>query len=224
VYAAYRGTVDTVGPAGPSGNLVTVSHPGGVQTGYAHLSRFAPGIKHGDLVGTHQLIGYIGTTGRSTGPHLHFSAKKDGKFFDAETLQLDGERVMPAIDRPAFLAFKAELDRRLDAIPLPEPPPEKPKPALVAGAGADPALAGSGAPAAGSAAPEGTIHPSAMVEDSNEDDGDGDGDQPIGAPALGGPPPRDPAGSPPAGTGSALVRPGPPPPDPAESEGEGETE
>lgn len=224
VYAAYRGTVDMVGPAGASGNLVTVNHPGGVQTGYAHLSRFAPGIKHGDVVGTHQLVGYIGSTGRSTGPHLHFSAKKDGKFFDAETLQLDGERVMPAIDRPAFLAFKADLDRRLDAIPLPEPPPEKPKPALAAGAGADPALAESGAPAAGSAIPAASagIHPSAMIEDSSEDDGDGD--EVIGAPALGGPPPRDPGSSPPAGTGSAPVRPGAPPPDPAEAEEEGEGE
>lgn len=129
VYAAYRGTVDLVGPSGASGNLVLITHPNGVQTGYAHLSRFAPGIKKGDKVGTHELVGYVGSTGRSTGPHLHFSAKRDGKFFDPTTLELDGVRVLPTLDRPAFIARKAELDVRLDGIPLPEPPPEDPAPA-----------------------------------------------------------------------------------------------
>jgi len=175
VFSAYRGVVDWVGPSGPSGNLVTIEHANGVQTGYAHLSRFAAGIKKGDHVGTHQLVGYVGSTGRSTGAHLHFSAKKDGKFFDAETLQLDGERVMPVADRSAFLAVKADLDKRLDAIPLPEPPPEKPK----AVAAADVAAA---APAGSASAGPG-IHPSGMVEDDTE--WDEEGDQDIAAPALG---------------------------------------
>jgi murein DD-endopeptidase MepM/ murein hydrolase activator NlpD len=126
VYAAYRGTVDFVGNSGASGNLVLITHPNGIQTGYAHLSKFAAGISKGDKVGTHELIGYVGSTGRSTGPHLHFSAKRDGKFFDAATLRLDGVRVLPTIDRPGFLARKAELDVRLDGIPLPEPAPEPP--------------------------------------------------------------------------------------------------
>ncbi|HSN98105.1 MAG TPA: M23 family metallopeptidase [Candidatus Nanopelagicales bacterium] len=126
IYAVYRGVVEFIGAAGPSGNLVTLKHPNGISTGYAHMSRFAAGLKVGDRVGTHQLVGYVGSTGRSTGPHLHFTAKKDGKFFDAETLDLDGERVMPGVDRPAFTAHKEALDKRLDAIPLPEPPPEPP--------------------------------------------------------------------------------------------------
>lgn len=122
VYAAYRGVVSFVGNGGPSGNLVLLQHPSGIETGYAHLSKFAPGIKVGDKIGTRQLVGYVGSTGRSTGPHLHFSAKRDGKFFDAETLKLDGEKVLPPGDRPGFLALKAELDKRLDAITLPEKP------------------------------------------------------------------------------------------------------
>jgi murein DD-endopeptidase MepM/ murein hydrolase activator NlpD len=124
IYSAFRGVIDWIGPAGPSGNLVTVMHPNGVQTGYAHMSKFAAGIKIGMKVGAHQLLGYVGTTGRSTGPHLHFSAKRNGVFFDAETLHVDGERLMPPMDRAAFLEAKAELDKRLDAIPLPEPPRE----------------------------------------------------------------------------------------------------
>ena len=156
VYSAYRGVVAFVGMAGPSGNLVTVQHPNGIETGYAHLSRFAAGIKVGDKLGTHQLVGYVGSTGRSTGPHLHFSAKKDGKFIDAESLQLDGERVMPVADRPAFAAAKAELDKRLDAIPLPEPPPEKPKapaPVAAAAAAASPEAPSTGAGAAPAPSP-----------------------------------------------------------------------
>lgn len=183
VYSAYKGTVDWVGPAGPSGNLVTIMHPNGVQTGYAHLSRFAAGIKVGMKVGAHQLVGYVGSTGRSTGPHLHFSAKKDGKFFDAETLQLDGVRVMPGIDRAAFLEVKAELDKRLDAIPLPEPPPEKPtKVAAAAAPLADSAAAG--APPQPQAPPEpgAGVRPLELLDTGGDDESDG---IPIPAPLLG---------------------------------------
>lgn len=123
VYAAFRGKVVSVGPAGACGNMVQVAHPGGIETVYCHLSRFAKGIKAGDKVGTKQLVGYVGSTGRSTGPHLHFGAKKDGKWIDSETLKVDGFRVLPVDERAAFQAHKAELDARLDAIPLPEPPP-----------------------------------------------------------------------------------------------------
>jgi hypothetical protein len=192
VYAAYRGVVDFVGPNGPTGNWVSITHPNGVETGYAHLSKFAPGLKVGDKVGTHQLIGYVGTTGRSTGPHLHLSARKDGKFFDAESLKFDGERVLPAVDRQAFSATKADLDKRLEAIPLPEPPPQAPKPAAAApaaqGSQAAPAQAAAApadkkgkdrtarqvaTPAAlASAAAEPGFHPSTFVEDNSEDDGD----------------------------------------------------
>ncbi|MGK4001836.1 peptidoglycan DD-metalloendopeptidase family protein [Sorangium sp. So ce1036] len=176
VYSAYRGVIDWVGPAGPSGNLVTVTHPNGITTGYAHLSRFAPGIKPGMKVGTRQLVGYVGSTGRSTGPHLHFTAKKDGKYFDAETLQLDGERVMPGVDRAAFAAAKEALDKRLDAIPLPEPPPEPVKPEVAEPAPSPPpAAAGSDvtvstAPRVG---PSGPTEPEAQPpEDAGDDEGE----------------------------------------------------
>ena len=106
---------------GATGNLVKISHPGGIETGYAHLSRFAEGLKVGDQVSRLQVIGYVGSTGRSTGPHLHFSAKRDGKFFDPATLNLDGMRVVSAGERPAFEQDKAKLDALLDAIVLPPP-------------------------------------------------------------------------------------------------------
>ena len=208
VYASYKGTVQFVGNGGPSGNLVTILHGNGVETGYAHLSKFAPGIKIGDKVGTKQLVGYVGSTGRSTGPHLHFSAKKNGQFFDAETLlAIDKERVLPAEDRQAFMAFKAEVDKRLDAIPLPEPPPPPAVAAAATGTGM-PAAAVSGAPAA-SAAPaasgapaapaEPGIHPSGFIEDDGEDD---EGGESIPGAALGGPAPS------PSGSSKSPARPG----------------
>lgn len=147
------GTVSFIGYAGPSGNLVKVDHPGGIETGYAHLSRFAEGLKVGDKVKRLQVVGYVGSTGRSTGPHLHFTAKKDGKFINPVSLNLDGMRVVSSAERPAFEEARRKYDAMLDAIELPAPPapeaaPSAPEPAE------DPALEQEGpetAPAAATA-------------------------------------------------------------------------
>lgn len=118
--ASSFGTISFIGNGGPAGNLVKVMHPGGVETGYAHMSRFAEGLKLGDKVKRMQLLGYVGSTGRSTGPHLHFSAARDGKFFDAETLNLDGMRNLSPSEREAFKPIAGKYDPMLDAIPMPE--------------------------------------------------------------------------------------------------------
>lgn len=124
VGAASYGTVSFMGWAGPSGNLVKIEHPGGVETGYAHLSRFREGLKVGDKVKRLEIVGYVGSTGRSTGPHLHFTASRDGKFFDAETLNLDGMRALTKDERVGFAPVMAKYDALLDALPLPDLPPE----------------------------------------------------------------------------------------------------
>ena len=221
IYAAFRGTIISAAPAGPCGNMVEIQHANGIVTGYCHMSRFAS-IKAGEQVGTHQLIGYVGTTGRSTGAHLHFFAKRNGVFFDAETLQLDGERSLPGADREGFLAAKAELDKRLEAIVLPEPPavdtpkPEAPGASGSASAGAAPVADVPGPPgpdgkptrramvvgspaALASAAAEPGIHPKSFVEDTGDDDED----------------PRPAGAVPPA---SAVAPPIKGKPDPAETE------
>ena len=123
VGASAPGTVSYIGPGGPAGNLLKVMHANGIETGYAHLSRYLAGIKVGDKVKRLQTVGYVGSTGRSTGPHLHFSAQRDGKFFDAETLNLDGMRVLSKEQREQFSAVVAKYDPLLDAIALPAPLP-----------------------------------------------------------------------------------------------------
>jgi murein DD-endopeptidase MepM/ murein hydrolase activator NlpD len=175
VGASAPGSVSYIGPGGPAGNLLKVMHANGIETGYAHLSRYVAGIKVGDKVKRLQTIGYVGSTGRSTGPHLHFSAQRDGKFFDAETLNLDGMRVLTKEQREQFMAVVAKYNPLLDAIALPPPLPgadlavNDPAPGsrgvAPAGSAEDPGVAeGAGEPAAAggvSATPEPTAPPAA---------------------------------------------------------------
>ncbi|HEY0192842.1 MAG TPA: peptidoglycan DD-metalloendopeptidase family protein [Kofleriaceae bacterium] len=94
VDAAAAGTITHAGPAGTYGNLVTVSHGNGVETRYAHLS--AVDVKVGDTVQPGQDVGKVGTTGYSTGPHLHFEVRKDGKPIDPAPLIDTASQVRPA--------------------------------------------------------------------------------------------------------------------------------
>jgi murein DD-endopeptidase MepM/ murein hydrolase activator NlpD len=139
--ATSPGKVTFIGNGGPSGNLVKVEHEGGIESGYAHLSRFAEKLSVGDNVDRLQLVGYCGSTGRSTGPHLHFTIKKNGQFIDAESMNLDGMRVLPGSEKAAFSELRAKYDPVLDAIVVPSLPApvtatESPQPGVV-----DPALA-----------------------------------------------------------------------------------
>jgi murein DD-endopeptidase MepM/ murein hydrolase activator NlpD len=76
------GTVVHAGTNGGYGNLVVVDHGGGVTTSYAHLSAYGAGVQEGAKVERGQEIGLVGSTGMSTGPHLHFEIRKDGKYLD----------------------------------------------------------------------------------------------------------------------------------------------
>ncbi len=116
VFAAADGTVTFAANSGPTGNLVRLSHPQlGVETGYAHLSRFAEGLRVGMHVRVHQLIGYVGSTGRSTGPHLHFSLKRGGQFIDAMTM-CSIRRAVPQSVRAEFEQNVTRLTAELRAI------------------------------------------------------------------------------------------------------------
>ena len=73
IYATAGGIVEKAGRSGAYGNLITINHGGGLQTRYAHISKIL--VKRGDIVKKEDLIGYVGNTGRSTGPHLHYEIR-----------------------------------------------------------------------------------------------------------------------------------------------------
>jgi murein DD-endopeptidase MepM/ murein hydrolase activator NlpD len=113
VWAAADGRVKFAGRKGPNGNLVVIQHGGGFETAYAHLHRIRGGIRSGKRVKQRELIGYVGSTGRSTGPHLHFALEKHGRFMDP-LRELNGPGLrMAARDLPSYkqavLNWQAQL-------------------------------------------------------------------------------------------------------------------
>ncbi len=84
-----------------SGNTVVIAHANGLATRYYHLSRFARGLHPGQAVKQKDVIGFVGTTGLSTGPHLHFSVTKNGAFVDPSKLQVS--RDPPVVEHGAFM-------------------------------------------------------------------------------------------------------------------------
>ena len=119
VYSTAAGIVKSVGDSGPCGNMVQVAHASGLVSAYCHLSRFAAGLHPGQHVEPRQLVGYVGRTGRTTGPHLHFAIKRGEAFLDPLALKLDGVRVVPLSGRGEFERTRAELDIAIDGIAMP---------------------------------------------------------------------------------------------------------
>jgi murein DD-endopeptidase MepM/ murein hydrolase activator NlpD len=130
VYAIADGTIAFHGEKGPNGQLVVIEHAGSMMTYYAHLSGYAPGLRDGTSVRRGQLVGYVGDTGRSTGPHLHFGIKVKGEFVDPESyIRSRRGQPVPADQLETFRTRVAEVDAELGQVPLPEgPPPAAPLP------------------------------------------------------------------------------------------------
>jgi murein DD-endopeptidase MepM/ murein hydrolase activator NlpD len=82
VRAAAAGQVVEAGWSGGFGRLVRIRHGARLETAYAHLSRFAPRLAVGREVDAGELIGHVGSSGRATGPHLHFELRRDGRALD----------------------------------------------------------------------------------------------------------------------------------------------
>ncbi|MEL7033472.1 MAG: M23 family metallopeptidase [Pseudomonadota bacterium] len=114
IYAAGNGVVERASRYGGYGHYIRIRHAKGYKTAYAHLSRYARGVKSGRRVKQGQIIGYVGSTGASTGPHLHYEVYKNGKAVDVMRLKLPTGRKL-AMDPDVFEAFKVERDR-IDAI------------------------------------------------------------------------------------------------------------
>lgn len=112
VWAAASGVVSFRGPAGGAGNLVMIRHNSGIETAYMHLSKFAK-IKVGQRIEAKTVIGYVGTTGLSTGPHLHFGVKKNGAYVDPSKLAPLRGKPVPKSEREAFRAEAAKLEQQM---------------------------------------------------------------------------------------------------------------
>lgn len=112
VYAAGTGTVERASRYGGYGNYVRIRHANGYQTAYAHLSRYGPGIRSGRAVRQGDVIGYVGSTGASTGPHLHYEVLINGSQVDAMSLNFPTGRKLSETPEmmDEFLAHKAEVD------------------------------------------------------------------------------------------------------------------
>ncbi|HLL25261.1 MAG TPA: peptidoglycan DD-metalloendopeptidase family protein [Kofleriaceae bacterium] len=118
VWAAASGTISHRGPAGGAGNLVMIRHDGGIETAYMHLSKFADGQKVGQRISAKTVIGYVGTTGLSTGPHLHFGVKQNGAYIDpAKLVPIKGKGV-PAKDMEAFKTEVARLQSQMSGVTI----------------------------------------------------------------------------------------------------------
>lgn len=116
IYAAGNGTVDYAGKKGGYGNYVRIRHNGTYQTAYAHMSGFARGIRKGVRVQQGQVIGYVGTTGSSTGNHLHYEVIRNGKFINSRTMHLPSGTALKDDDLAAFLAMTEEANARFAAL------------------------------------------------------------------------------------------------------------
>ncbi len=111
VFAAGDGVVTKAGRFGAYGKYVQIKHGSGYATAYAHLSRFAKGLKSGSKVRQGQVIAYVGSTGRSTGPHLHFEVLKGGSQINPVKVQFPVGEKLKGKELKAFQTQKAAIDR-----------------------------------------------------------------------------------------------------------------
>jgi murein DD-endopeptidase MepM/ murein hydrolase activator NlpD len=88
ILAAGDGTVEQIGGKGGYGNYIRIRHANGFATAYGHMSRYAAGVTPGVAVKQGQIIGYVGSTGMSTGPHCHFEVLVNSKFVNPMTIQV----------------------------------------------------------------------------------------------------------------------------------------
>ena len=114
--AAGAGRVVARGYNNGHGNYVKIRHNGSYETLYAHMSKFAKGVNVGTAVKQGQTIGYVGSTGLSTGPHLHYEIIKDGKHVNPLTVKLPAIGNLGKEDKQKFLEYRKNLDAQLEKL------------------------------------------------------------------------------------------------------------
>ncbi len=110
IMASGSGKILKAGWCGGGGNCVKIRHNSTYTTVYAHMSKFARGIKKGIRVNQGQIIGYVGSTGMSTGPHLHYEVIQNGKKVNSQTLKLPSGKKLKGKMREEFELAKIKID------------------------------------------------------------------------------------------------------------------
>ena len=110
IMASGDGVIKKAGWCGGGGNCVKIRHNSTYQTVYAHMSKFARGIKKGVRVKQGQTIGYVGSTGKSTGPHLHYEVIVNGKRVNSQKLKLPSGKILKGEERKLFETKKIKID------------------------------------------------------------------------------------------------------------------
>jgi murein DD-endopeptidase MepM/ murein hydrolase activator NlpD len=120
IYASGDGVVEKAGWASGYGKYVLLRHVNGFTTGYGHMSRIADTTKPGTRVRQGQIIGYVGSTGYSTGPHLHFEIKINGNFVDPLSVKLPRDKSLPAQYEQRFAQTVTQIRELMkrDAAPI----------------------------------------------------------------------------------------------------------
>ena len=111
IYAAGDGRVVEAGRNGAYGKYVRLRHNADYATAYAHMSRVAKGARKGRRVKQGQVIGYVGSTGRSTGAHLHYEIIKGGRRTNPMKVRMPSGRTLTGLELDLFLAARKQIDR-----------------------------------------------------------------------------------------------------------------
>jgi murein DD-endopeptidase MepM/ murein hydrolase activator NlpD len=117
VKAVADGRVASSGWMGELGQCVKIEHPRGTTSIYGHLSRISPEARAGSYVRVGQVIGYVGSTGLSTGPHLHFAIERQGKYVNPLAMKLGENHPVPPRMQGLFERIKADYEAALEKLP-----------------------------------------------------------------------------------------------------------
>jgi murein DD-endopeptidase MepM/ murein hydrolase activator NlpD len=109
IFAAGNGVIEQIGEVNGYGNYIKLRHNGTYETAYAHISRFASGMKRGTKVKQGEVIAYVGATGHATGPHLHFEVLINGQHVNPSTVKTVAEDKLNGKDLKAFKAVVASI-------------------------------------------------------------------------------------------------------------------
>lgn len=110
IYAAGNGTVIQAGRNGGYGKYIRIRHNGTFQTAYAHMSRLAKKARRGARVKQGQIIGYVGSTGRSTGPHLHYEVLRNGRQINPRSVRIPSGEKLKGGELKKFIALRDTRD------------------------------------------------------------------------------------------------------------------